>query len=147
MYPLPTRIRVLQRVIPGIAISVESLGPQAAVDIIIRRQHPAQDRVIHAAVHVDQAKLQEMFVARVATEEPGGNGGNGGDVGITPGIGMSFSPPGVKILLYYNVPLVVGQGEDGTQMILVGIIVVRSIGAFYCDNGTKPVASLDIMNP
>lgn len=59
----------------------------------------------------------------VAPVEPGGYAGY---AGVSPGAGVAFAPPGVKVLLGYHGTGTVGSGEEGAEVVGVGIVV--SIG-------------------
>ena len=69
MHPLPIRIRISQRIIISIAITVEVLGVAGVLDVVVGREHPSQIGVVESAVHIYQTESIQMFVSGVASVE------------------------------------------------------------------------------
>ena len=72
MQKLSVRICVLQRVVQAIAISVEALAIVGLLHVVVGREEAAEQRVVEAAVHINQAIFGQHFVAGVAALECNG---------------------------------------------------------------------------
>ena len=64
--PVTRRIGVFQRIVEAIRITVIALRKAGGLYFVIGAQHLGKLRVIHPSVHVDEAKVIQMFVAGVA---------------------------------------------------------------------------------
>ena len=67
MDKLSILVHIPQRVVHGIAVTIEVLGQVRHLDKRIRSEETTQSRVIQASVHIYQAKLLKMLMATVAT--------------------------------------------------------------------------------
>ena len=67
MDKFPILVHIPQRVVHGIAVTIEVLGQVRHLDKRIRSEETTQSRVIQAGVHIYQAKLLKMLMATVAT--------------------------------------------------------------------------------
>ncbi len=80
-----------------------------ALDNRVGLEHPASFGVVEAAVHVNEADFNELFV-------PGKASLFGNFSGVDLGLGPA--PPGVESVSLGKVALFVGNGSDGAQVIL-----------------------------
>ncbi len=69
-----------------------------------------------------------------ASVEPGGYIG---DVIIAPVVGISFSAPRIKVLLGYNIALVVRNGEDAAEVVGVNSVVFYVGVCYYKEKFSK----------
>ena len=116
MNPFPTRIHIPQRIIPHVAIPVVPLRAQARVHVVVGGEHAAEQRIIHAPVHVDEAKLGQHLVAGVAPVEPVGL--RKGIGGVAPVQGITRAAPGVEVLREEDVASVVAEGYRDLSRLL-----------------------------
>ena len=66
------RVDIAQGVVLAVSVAVEALGIVGALHIGIHGEETTHLRVVHAAVHVDEAESIEVLVAREASVEHGG---------------------------------------------------------------------------
>ena len=63
-------VGIFKRVVKAIAVSVVALCEARKLNIVVRTEESAQQRVIQASVHVDDAELRQHLMSRIATVIP-----------------------------------------------------------------------------
>ena len=56
----------MDRIVQHMAVAIQALRVERCLDERVRRDEAADHRVIHAAVHVDQAEIVQLLVLGVA---------------------------------------------------------------------------------
>ena len=93
---IPTRVSKPQWIIETIRISVEGLGVVCVLYNYVGREHPADEGVVQAAVHVDESELVIVLVQSVTAVE------GGGDVVVGQRLRVAAPPPRVEAVMRHG---------------------------------------------
>ena len=92
---ISARVDIFQRVVEAVGVSVVGLGVFRVLYHNVGREHPANKRVVHSAVHVYQAEVAVMFVHAEASVE------SGTDIIVLKRVVVSISAPSVKAVIFH----------------------------------------------
>ena len=103
---ISARVGKSQRVVEAVGITVVGLGVFWVLYHNVGRKHSANKRVVHSAVHVNQAEVAVMFVHAETTVE------GGVYVVVLERIMISLASPGIKAVIFH---LAIGNGGIQTS--------------------------------
>ena len=113
------RVDILQRIVHAIGIAVEALGVFGALHVGIHREERRHLRVIHAAVHVDQAESIQVLVSGEATVEHR----LGQLAPSTPSLSAPKVAPGIETQLLLYIALVVSNRGPAAKVVFQDVVL------------------------
>ena len=92
---ITARIGKSQRVVEAVGVAVVGLGVFRVLYHNVGREHPANKRVIHPSIHVNETKISVMLVHAETTVE------SGTDIIVLKRVVVSISAPSVKAVIFH----------------------------------------------